>query len=349
MDEVSDSLYVDSADDTVDSELEDHKDQPAGEEEQAEAAESSEPGAEVTIEAAESSEPGAEVTVEAEATAVDEETDVDATPPFESDVSSALFGTETEAADSALESQAVPDASDEDESADEAAAEFAAKTVYSEPSAPEPIESVSVEPDVVLSEPSELSDTAEADKPSDLYVEDYSRPDEADAADSADSTEATGEASSSPTDQQVDHLQPTGEPSTIFSQTAGIPHIPAPGMTSTPEPSPPGGTEVAPPSDLDGPGWAFTASAPSGASPEDAQREEAKRLARLLITEIKLYNEEEVEEGRQSLDLTRRLGEEIERSRQIYDNRIEESIRSEADYFQEELVNILAGGDAEAL
>jgi hypothetical protein len=205
------------------------------------------------------------------------------------------------------------------------------------------VEPVEAAESIELSEPVE----AEAEASSDLYVEDYS------TTDTVDSTVSSYEAETSAepplADQQADHLQPTGEPSTIFSQTAGIPHIPAPGSTSAPEAPPVSGAEIAPPSDLEGPGWAFTATTPSGTSPEDAKREEAKRLARLLITEIKLYNEEEVEEGRQSRDLVRRLGEEIDRSKQIYDNRIDESIRSEADFFQEELVNILAGGDADAL
>ncbi len=181
-----------------------------------------------------------------------------------------------------------------------------------------------------------------------MYVEDFPVAGESAPTESTSGSETAMESPSAYSSPQAEHLQPTGEPSTIFSQTAGIPHIPAPGKTTTPD-LPASGAEIAPPEDLEGPGWAFTSSTPAGTSPEDAKREEAKRLARLLITEIKLYNEEEVEEGRQSRDLTKRLREEIERSRQIYDNRIDASIRSEGDYFQEELVNILAAGDTEAL
>lgn len=356
LEEVSDSLYVDSTGDALDPDLDDHADEVAKEEEQAEASESAE--------SEESAEPAEDITLEAEAAAVDEvseiegaddslaeeplpasaEEDADVTPPFESDVSSAVVATEPTTEESSLESRDEADDTDKAASSEKPAADFATETVYSEPSAPGTVEE-SAEP----SEPDDVPDSAEPDEPSDLYVEDYSPAGEPDSQHSADSSEASEEASPSPPADQHSHLQPTGEPSTIFNQTAGIPHIPAPGKTSTPVVAPPSGAEIAPPSDLDGPGWAFTATAPSGSSPEEARREEAKRLARLLITEIKLYNEEEVEEGRQSRDLTRRLGEEIERSRQIYDNRIEESIRSKADYFQEELVNILAGGDADAL
>jgi len=114
-------------------------------------------------------------------------------------------------------------------------------------------------------------------------------------------------------------------------------------------PAPRGG-EVLPPPDLQGPGWAFAATrgtiAPSG---DEALHEEARRLARLLISEIKLYNEEQVEEGRRQRDIYRRLREDIDRSRQLYEERVSEKVRSTADYFQQELVRNLAGGDSQAL
>ena len=67
------------------------------------------------------------------------------------------------------------------------------------------------------------------------------------------------------------------------------------------------------------------------------------------MTEIKLYNEEQVEEGRRVGDVYSRLREDIDRSRQIYDDRIDTSIRDEKDYFKEALVRILAGGDSSIL
>ena len=108
-------------------------------------------------------------------------------------------------------------------------------------------------------------------------------------------------------------------------------------------------TEVRPPSDVAGPGWAFTASRTSAETGDEAQHEEARRLARLLVTEIKLYNEEQVEEGRRSNDIYSRLKEDIDRSRQIFNERVDENVRQETDYFQDEMVRILAGGNAEAL
>ncbi len=104
--------------------------------------------------------------------------------------------------------------------------------------------------------------------------------------------------------------------------------------------------EIAPPPDLEGPGWAFGV---HEASPEDSRHEEAQRLARLLVTEIKLYNEEKVREARESQNLYESLREDIERSQRIYDERIDEEVRAATDYFQDELVRILAGGDPAAL
>lgn len=114
----------------------------------------------------------------------------------------------------------------------------------------------------------------------------------------------------------------------------------------------PGGaktTEVAPPPDVRGPGLAFAAGRAARSTGDNALHEEAKRLARLLVSEIKLYNEEQVLEGRRNRDLYVRLREDIDRSRQIYEERVHESVRTDSDYFHQELVRSLAGGDARAL
>ena len=85
-------------------------------------------------------------------------------------------------------------------------------------------------------------------------------------------------------------------------------------------------------------------------TPEDESRhEEARRFARLLVSEIKLYNEDAVERGREQNDLRTRLKEDIDRSREMYERRIPAEIRTSRDYFHEELVRILADGDAAAL
>jgi hypothetical protein len=83
---------------------------------------------------------------------------------------------------------------------------------------------------------------------------------------------------------------------------------------------------------------------------EDSKKhDEARRFARLLVSEIKLYNEAKVEQGRKSRDLYERLKDDIDRSRQMYDERISEDVRKSSNYFYDELVRILADGSAAAL
>ena len=81
----------------------------------------------------------------------------------------------------------------------------------------------------------------------------------------------------------------------------------------------------------------------------DERREEARRFARLLVSEIKLYNERAVLEGREHANLYERLRDDIDRSRQMYEERIPQDVRSSTNFFYEELVLILADGRAEVL
>jgi hypothetical protein len=76
---------------------------------------------------------------------------------------------------------------------------------------------------------------------------------------------------------------------------------------------------------------------------------DARRFARLLISEIKLYNEQKVAEGRAEHDLYDRLREYIDRSREMYDKRVRPEVATRYDYFHGELVNTLAEGDASKL
>ncbi len=77
--------------------------------------------------------------------------------------------------------------------------------------------------------------------------------------------------------------------------------------------------------------------------------EEARRFARLLVSEIKLYNEEDVEQGRANKDIYQRLKDDIDRSREMYDARVAAEVREVRDYFEEELVRILGDGDPDTL
>jgi hypothetical protein len=81
-------------------------------------------------------------------------------------------------------------------------------------------------------------------------------------------------------------------------------------------------------------------------SEEDAS---ALRYARLLISEIKLYHEDAVSEGRRDANLLERLGPEIERARGLYEEHVPAEVRSRADHFGQELVRTLANGDPRLL
>ena len=78
-------------------------------------------------------------------------------------------------------------------------------------------------------------------------------------------------------------------------------------------------------------------------------REEALRFARLLVSEIKLYNSEAVEEGRGTADIYDRLRHDIDRSWEMYERRAHPSVRSEEDCFDAEVVRILASGERDLL
>lgn len=81
--------------------------------------------------------------------------------------------------------------------------------------------------------------------------------------------------------------------------------------------------------------------------PEDERRlhNDARRFARLLVSEIKLYNEQKVAEGRERGDLYDRLREAIDRSRDMYDKRVQQPVADKFDYFHFELVSSLAEGE----
>jgi hypothetical protein len=95
-----------------------------------------------------------------------------------------------------------------------------------------------------------------------------------------------------------------------------------------------------------------TAAAPAtdpfaGLSAEDAEtHRKAQRFARLLVDEIKLYNQAKVAEGRKNQDLYDRLKEDIDKSRATYQKRYAGTAAADADYFNRELVRSMAEDDS---
>jgi hypothetical protein len=77
----------------------------------------------------------------------------------------------------------------------------------------------------------------------------------------------------------------------------------------------------------------------------DARRNQARTFAKLVATDIRLYNEEAVMLGRQHRDLDRRLGEDLERGRDSFRRRFPDLGDEGMTLLQEAYVQVLAAGD----
>jgi hypothetical protein len=143
----------------------------------------------------------------------------------------------------------------------------------------------------------------------------------------------------------AEEIAPSDAPPSFASTPApDAPAAPLPRAEPLPIPTP-----ALPPAE---PGFAagrLPLAGPLAPPAESERRDEARRFARLLASEIKLYNEDEVAEGRARGDLAVRLKDSIERGRRLYEERVPADVRSSRDYYFEELVEVLAGGRPEAL
>jgi hypothetical protein len=135
---------------------------------------------------------------------------------------------------------------------------------------------------------------------------------------------------------------PEPQPPATFAEQETVSYHPEPSPTPV---------EVAPAASGTRRRYGMDVELPVEVSSEEERRlhNDARRFARLLISEIKLYNEQKVSEGRSKSDLYDRLREYIDRSREMYDKRVKAEVASRYDYFHGELVNTLAEGDASKL
>ena len=84
--------------------------------------------------------------------------------------------------------------------------------------------------------------------------------------------------------------------------------------------------------------------------PEEQElHNKARRFARLLVDEIKLYNQGKVAEGKQNRALYKLLREDIEKSRATYDKRYGSTPVASARYFDSEVIRVLADNDRSLL
>jgi len=86
-------------------------------------------------------------------------------------------------------------------------------------------------------------------------------------------------------------------------------------------------------------------SVPEGLSPEDMQRHErARRLARVLASDIAIYNREKRERGIRDGNLVAVLGYEIKKSWETYKERVGTDFANSTPYFRDALNEIVAEG-----
>jgi len=137
---------------------------------------------------------------------------------------------------------------------------------------------------------------------------------------------------------------PVAHPAEQAMAAAAAASVAAPALVAEPQPHQP---EPVPIEEAKPVGVPVPPPAPTG---EEAEiHKKARRFAKLLVDEIKLYNQSKVTEGRQNRDLYDRLKEDIEKSRASYEKRYGNSAAKEGDYFNQELVRILADNDSALL
>ena len=125
------------------------------------------------------------------------------------------------------------------------------------------------------------------------------------------------------------------------ASAAPAPHFDAPVRVAEPEPLPIAQAQSVPVAEIEP-----VAEVAPGASPEDQEtHRKAQRFSRLLVDEIKLYNQANVAEGRKNKDLYDRLKEVIDKSRATYQKRYGSTVAASGNYFQNEVVRSLAEDD----
>ena len=71
----------------------------------------------------------------------------------------------------------------------------------------------------------------------------------------------------------------------------------------------------------------------------DAER--ARRLARAILSDVKLYNPDAVRKGIESDDLFERLAPEIEEAREYFESRVDREVSAKSDAWGRALVDVL--------
>ena len=85
----------------------------------------------------------------------------------------------------------------------------------------------------------------------------------------------------------------------------------------------------------------------SSAEPTTDQIQSAQRLARTIASDILLYNRDKVIEGLKRDELFELLESELREGRELYASRVPKAVRSEFNFLERALVDVLIHGCAE--
>jgi hypothetical protein len=75
--------------------------------------------------------------------------------------------------------------------------------------------------------------------------------------------------------------------------------------------------------------------------------ERAKRMARLIIRDIVLYNKDKIAEAIKNDSLFDALEKELEEGRKYYEKNVDPAVASQTNYFDEAVVDILVKGQGD--
>jgi hypothetical protein len=74
--------------------------------------------------------------------------------------------------------------------------------------------------------------------------------------------------------------------------------------------------------------------------------ERAKRLARLIVGDIVLYNQEKIVQGIKNDSLFQLLEDELAEGRKYYEKNVDPAVAAQTDYYNQAIVDILVKGRA---
>lgn len=140
--------------------------------------------------------------------------------------------------------------------------------------------------------------------------------------------------------------QPTNAPAGFSFLSGGpAPRPPSPPLASLPAAHPPAPAAKAPTTIIANAPLAVATPVPAGLSPEEQSRhEKARRLARVLASDIAIYNREKKDRGLSEGNLVAVLGYEIKKSWEIYKERVGTDFANATPYFRDALNDLLAEG-----